>query len=373
MEDDHDTISDALLKKERELQHIAKLRITQLQEQLTMKDQYVTELQQRLKRVCEDFNYNFQLIEERDKELASLEQQVSALTSACKAKDADLSDLQRIMQTKEDDWKAEIDFLKLQLEDAKDINKDLKARENEGFQIQQELSYRVESLEAALREKDREIAKCTALLASHSASNDEEIRQIHHQLNTEKARFERLIQEERNKSTEISEEHAKCGVILKECEKRLREEANNLQILSANKDGQIEEMEKKIRLLEEEKSEFLKEIQRLKRSKDAEISEIRSKMIDENVIFELKEQLRISKDALSVATAHKSTLEGVISSLERELDLERKERVKDRRVVRDVQARIDTETSVVNEKNAQWQVIAESRAEEVAVTRVSFR
>ena len=66
MEEDRDSISEALLRKEKELQHLAKLRISQLQEQLTLKDQFASELQQRLKRVCEDFNYNFQLIEERE-------------------------------------------------------------------------------------------------------------------------------------------------------------------------------------------------------------------------------------------------------------------------------------------------------------------
>ena len=65
-------------------------------------------------------------------------------------------------------------------------------------------------------------------------------------------------------------------------------------------------------------------------------------------------------------------MEDVVASLERELDLERKERTKDRRAVREAQARLETEASVAIEKHSQWQAIAESRAEEVSVARVRF-
>ena len=144
-----------------------------------------------------------------------------------------------------------------------------------------------------------------------------------------------------------------------------------MQILSADKDGQLEESERKVKLLEEEKNSLFKEVQRLRRDKEAEITEIRAKMVDESTLFQLKDQVRSLQDSLAAANSHKSTFEEVINSLERELDLERKERAKGKRLVRDTQARIETETSVALEKNTQWQTIAESRAEEVASARVS--
>lgn len=371
MEEDHDSISEALLRKEKELQHLAKLRISQLQEQLTLKDQFASELQQRLKRVCEDFNYNFQLIEERDRELSSLEQQVAALTSACKAKDADVADMRRLLDSKDDDYRAESDFLKQQLEDAQSTAKELRTRESQALQLQEEVSYRLASLEQVLRDKDRDLAKTSALLNAHTSALDEERRDFQTQLAGERAKYERSRQEDREKHEELLAAHRNCGQILKDCEKRLREEANTLQILSADKDGQLEESERKVKLLEEEKNSLFKEVQRLRRDKEAEITEIRAKMVDESTLFQLKDQVRSLQDSLAAANSHKSTFEEVINSLERELDLERKERAKSKRLVRDTQARIETETSVALEKNTQWQTIAESRAEEVASARVS--
>lgn len=371
--EDRDSISDALLRKEKELQHLAKLRISQLQEQLTLKDQYASELQQRLKRVCEDFNYNFQLIEERDRELASLEQQVAALTSACKAKDADVSDMRRLVESKEDDYRAESDFTKQQLVDAQETIKELRNRESQALQLQEEANFRLDSLEQTLREKERDLAKASAVISAQSSALEDQRLDFQRQITAEKSKFERSRQEDREKYEELLGEHRKCGQILKDCEKRLREETNTLQILSADKDGQLEESERKVKTLEEEKSTLSKEVQRLRRDKEVEITEIRAKMVDESTLFQLKDQIRTLQDSLTAANSQKSTLEGVISSLERELDLERKERSKDKRLVRDTQARIESETSMTLEKNSQWQTIAESRAEEVNTARVRNR
>ena len=372
MDDEHDSISEALLRKEKELQHIAKLRIAQLQEQVTLKDQYVSELQQRLKRICEDFNYNFQLIEERDRELHSFEQQVSALTSACKAKDADLSDLRRALQSKDDDYKADVEYLKQQLDDAQQGLEVMKSREAQLMQQEAEAALRVETVEKTLREKDRELAKVSAMVEARMATLENERNQLSDRLAAEGEKFDRLMEIEREKLRDVIEEHKQCATILKDCERRLKDETNTLQMLNASKDGQLEDAEKRIKSLESERSDLIKETQKARKDRESELADLRSRITDEAEVARLTEQIRVLQDANLSAKSQKSTLEEVISSLERELDLERKERTKDRRSVRDAQARLESETHFAIEKNTQWQTIAESRAEEVATARVIF-
>jgi hypothetical protein len=113
-------------------------------------------------------------------------------------------------------------------------------------------------------------------------------------------------------------------------------------------------------------------LQRLKKDRETNEEQLKKQLEDQMETSKVKDQLRSLQEALSSMKGQKETLEDVVSSLERELDLERKERMKDRRTVREAQSRLDSESVVAQEKNAQWQAIAESRAEELATARVTL-
>lgn len=74
-------LTGLLLKKEKELQQLSKLRVAQLQEQLNSKDQVIFDLEGQIRRLHEDFNYNLELIQQRDQEIADLEEKVTDLSS----------------------------------------------------------------------------------------------------------------------------------------------------------------------------------------------------------------------------------------------------------------------------------------------------
>ena len=339
--------TDSLHHKDKELHQIAKLRIAQLQEQGTLKDQYIVELQQRLKRICEDFNYNFQLIEERDKELRNFEQQIAALNSALKAKDAEIADFRRLLQTKEDDLKAEVDFLKLKLEDCTQTNEQLRSREANYLQQEADTSLQLESFQRTFND----LSQAHSVLDSRCALLEEQ-----------KSSLEKQLEAERERCREVLESHRMCRNV----EERLRDEVRNLQTVSEGRTARVEELEERTKTLETEKSETAKEVGRMRKEREAEVAEIRARIAEEGESARLKQQLKNLQEAYSLAKSQKETFEEVTSGLERELDLERKERAKDKRALREAQNRAENDSA---DRGMHWQSIAESRAEELVQVR----
>lgn len=86
-----ESLTDLLIRKEKELQNIAKLRLQQLQEQLFYKDQTISQLQNQIQKLHEDFNYNLKLIQERDEELSELEQTVNDLNMQLRSRDDEIA------------------------------------------------------------------------------------------------------------------------------------------------------------------------------------------------------------------------------------------------------------------------------------------
>lgn len=84
---DEESITELLIRKEKELQTLGKLRIQQLQEQLLVKDQAILELQEKLRRINDDFQYNLQIIEQRDEELDVYDRSLQALREELTKKD----------------------------------------------------------------------------------------------------------------------------------------------------------------------------------------------------------------------------------------------------------------------------------------------
>lgn len=64
-----DNLADLLIKKEKELQNLGKLRLNQLETQIARKDKRIEEMQDKLIRMQNDFNYNLKLLEDKDADL----------------------------------------------------------------------------------------------------------------------------------------------------------------------------------------------------------------------------------------------------------------------------------------------------------------
>ncbi|CAG9316387.1 unnamed protein product [Blepharisma stoltei] len=77
-----ETLTGLLLKKEKELQNLAKIRINQLQEELKYKDNIIQDLEYQMSKIQEDFNFNLQIIQERDEEIADLDAAYKNVTQA---------------------------------------------------------------------------------------------------------------------------------------------------------------------------------------------------------------------------------------------------------------------------------------------------
>ncbi|CAG9325964.1 unnamed protein product [Blepharisma stoltei] len=73
-------LTTLLLQKEKELQNLSKMRVMQLQEQLSSKDQTIFELEAQIRRLHDDFNYNLTLIQQRDEEIADLEEKINDMS-----------------------------------------------------------------------------------------------------------------------------------------------------------------------------------------------------------------------------------------------------------------------------------------------------
>ena len=58
-----DDLADLLIKKEKELQNLGKLRMNQLETQISQRDKRIEEMQDKLVRMQDDFNYNLKLLE----------------------------------------------------------------------------------------------------------------------------------------------------------------------------------------------------------------------------------------------------------------------------------------------------------------------
>lgn len=123
MEFQDSNLTTLLLKKEKELQNLSKLRVGQLQEQLASKDQTIYDLESQIRRLYDDFNYNLNLIKQRDEEIAELEATVSDFSlrnmsksgaNAYWSQDENLnSDIQRDLFIKNEELKNAIDKIRI--------------------------------------------------------------------------------------------------------------------------------------------------------------------------------------------------------------------------------------------------------------------
>jgi chromosome segregation ATPase len=225
-----DDLADLLIKKEKELQNLGKLRISQLEVQIAQRDKRIEELQDKLIRIQDDFNYNLKLLEDRDADLQEVEFKLESLARILKDKDAEISELKSNLAGAEQKLASEM----------------MKLRNYEKYLAENKSDIRTQ-------------------LQNLKWEKDEEIRKIKEELERQKLKYEHKLQE---KDSQINDTRY--------------EVVRNYEDLL--KDKEIEYKNSRIKL-ESEYSAALKEISRLKQ----EIERLSKANESSNILEKLKE------------------------------------------------------------------------------------
>ena len=88
-----DSLTAMLLKKEKELQQLSKLRINQLQEQIIFKERTIFDLESQIRRLNDDLTYNLSLIQQRDEEIVDLESTIASFMDDSHSYTSEISNL----------------------------------------------------------------------------------------------------------------------------------------------------------------------------------------------------------------------------------------------------------------------------------------
>lgn len=220
-----ESLTTLLLKKEKELQNLAKIRINQLQEELKHKDRLNQELEAQLVKIQEDFNYNLQIIEERDHEIADLDAAYKSLNQALYEK-----------ENTQNESRSQDHLYKAQEE----------AKNNDYEKIIQELSNQLDEITSQINELKFE--------AESKSNQCEELKGI---LQNKQNKYKRQINQMKYTLTEQD-------LRIEDYEKKMNENQNSHV-------KQITDLSYKIMSLENDKQDLINE---LKKARERNIEEI---------------------------------------------------------------------------------------------------
>ncbi|CAG9311939.1 unnamed protein product [Blepharisma stoltei] len=277
MESSEDSnLTQMLLRKEKELQNLSKLRVAQLQEQLTLKDQTIYDLESQIRRLHNDFNYNLALIKQRDEEIADLEQKVSELSH---------------IQREKADGKSSANIYWSQDEQPpmSDIQRELYLREEELKQVKQQL----EALQQGEENSD-------FYLENELDEAKIEINELKIELENEKAKskeFEEALKDERiafeNERNEVLKQFYATKNTLASLEERV-----NKNKLDSDRDK--EDLSQKVFEISKERDDLAQKLEEMSMKHKEEISkfemtkQIRYEEIDshQDMINRMQEQIK---------------------------------------------------------------------------------
>jgi chromosome segregation ATPase len=188
---DEESITELLIRKEKELQALGKLKIQQLQEQLVVKDQALVEMQEKVRRMNDDFQYNLQLIEQRDEELDGYDRSLKALQEELGKKDRVIAELSEKVERVDSRLREEVEQVKLSekmlLESRDELRRQLqetrRSKDEELKRREEEADDYKSKMEGVLASKHKEY---TDTLAELQRKFEERItRQLQHATTTE--------------------------------------------------------------------------------------------------------------------------------------------------------------------------------------------
>ena len=205
-----ENLSELLVKKEKELQEISKLRLIQLEDQLKNRNFTIQELQQKLEKIQEDFQYNLNLIDDRDAELLEIEEKFENIRKILKQKDTEISELRATIASLEQRVKIENNKIKTSemvlIQSRDQLREELAEvkwkKEDEIRKLLKTLEETEKKFEKLLREKDEEIVLQRINFSQKYEKNTEKI-------------LEKNEEEKKNFLAEILEKNEKIESLTK--------------------------------------------------------------------------------------------------------------------------------------------------------------
>jgi chromosome segregation ATPase len=189
---EEESITELLIRKEKELQALGKLRIQQLQEQLSVKDQALSELHEKVRRMNDDFQYNLQIIEQRDEELDVYDRSLKSLQEELGKKDRIIAELSGKVERVDSRLREEVEQVKLSekmlLESRDELRRQLqetrRSKDDELRRREEEATDYRTKMEATLASKHKEYTDTLAEL--QRKFEDRIARQLQHATTTER-------------------------------------------------------------------------------------------------------------------------------------------------------------------------------------------
>ena len=135
-----DSLTSMLLKKEKELQELSKLRISQLQDQIIFKDKTIFDLESQIRRLHDDLAYNLSLMQQRDEEIADLENNISSLLSQNSAHPVHIEKLKSEINTLSIELKKSEEYIR-QLQESREVCNDIQHKLQEAYSEISKLKY----------------------------------------------------------------------------------------------------------------------------------------------------------------------------------------------------------------------------------------
>lgn len=192
------SLTNMLLQKEKELQDLSKMRISQLQDQLLFKEKTIFDLDCQIRRLSEDNSYKANLLSQRDSEIFDLEATLAQLSQENLSMSPVVSNLNSellILQEKVES----LEYLNSSLRQSQENFSDLNIKLQESYSNNNKLKYDLQLAQEKLKDLER-------LYEDVAIENNQRIEEINtktshiHQLSNAKESLETELKELKNKS-----------------------------------------------------------------------------------------------------------------------------------------------------------------------------
>ncbi|GBG28799.1 Proteasome assembly chaperone 2 [Hondaea fermentalgiana] len=273
-----DDLETLIQQKQRELQEMNEFRLQSLERTLRGKDEQLRVAEEKFAKLSEDFNYNLQLIADRDAELDKFDTAFAKVKEIISDKEAEASELR--MQI--DDLEAQLEAAAVRARENEDAHErrlaDLRTN-MEGGRVALETRHRKErlaleealaQLEHRLQEKDDDLeAQRREMAATYDELSRQRYRDYEHRIeelqNANKELQDRVKQQteaqtrERAAKNAAQNRAAELGAQFDASEKRCKQLVWELEDTQRLKDARIEELESEVADLKDLKQSILDE------------------------------------------------------------------------------------------------------------------
>lgn len=195
--DAEESLTNMLLQKEKELQDLSKMRISQLQDQLLFKEKNIFDLECQVRRLSEDNSYKANLLSQRDSEIADLENTISQLSQENLSISPIVSNLNSeiiILQEKIES----LEHINISLRESQENFSDLSGKLQESYSLNNKLKHDLQLQNEKLKNLERLYEDVT----SENKQKSEEIssKSLHIQhLSLDKERSESELKDQKSK------------------------------------------------------------------------------------------------------------------------------------------------------------------------------